>query len=96
MQRISNRTLDGLVVLGERTVGQSAERHENASHALRIHDERAHVLFGLRVGFEIGNVVTYPLLRRLVPPDLLARGVVGFAGEIAGRAVVEHAAIGRP
>ena len=96
VQRIVDGALDGLVVLREGTVGHRAERHEDAPHALRIHDERAHVLFWLGVGLEVGNVIAHPLLRGFVPPDLLACRIPRLAREIARGAVVQHAPICRP
>ena len=79
MQRIRNRALDGLVVLGEGPVGHRAQRNEDAADAFRIHDERAHVVLRLGVGLEVGNVIAHPLLGGFVPPDLLARRVPRLA-----------------
>ena len=62
MQRILDRALDRLVMLRERPVGQGAERSEESADAFGIHDERAHVIFGMRVGLEVGHVVADPLL----------------------------------
>jgi hypothetical protein len=70
MQRIFNGAFDGLVMFGERPVGKGRERRENAAHALGIHDERAHVILGVRIGLEVRDVVAHPLLRGFVPPDL--------------------------
>src|SRR5208282_264696 len=50
----------------------------------------------VRIDFEIRHVVAHPFLRVLVPPDLTARGIPGLAIDVAGRAIVKHAAIGGP
>ncbi len=47
MQRIGDRAFEGLVMFRERTVGHSGQRHEYPARALGVHDERAHVVFGL-------------------------------------------------
>ena len=96
VQRIGDRAFDRLVVFGKRPVRERGERREDAAHALRIHDERPHVIRRVRIGFEVGNVIADPLLLRLVPPDLSAVGIPGLAGRIARGAVVHHAAIRRP
>ena len=46
MQRVRDRALDWFVVFGERTVRHRAQGHKYASHALRIHNERSHVILG--------------------------------------------------
>ena len=46
MQWIRDRALDWFVVFGERTVRHRAQGHKYASHALRIHNERSHVILG--------------------------------------------------
>ena len=61
MQRIADRAFDRLVVLRERPVGESRERPEDAPDAFGIHDERAHVVLGMRVDLEVGHVVADPL-----------------------------------
>src|ERR1700694_2625659 len=96
MKRVVNRTLDRFVVFRERSIGKGSERPKNSPYALRIHDERAHVIFGLGIGLEGWHGVAHPFLRAFVPPDLLPRRIPGFAIEIAGRAVVQHPAVGRP
>src|SRR5208337_4069528 len=95
MQRVHQRTLKGLVVFREWSVVE-AERHEQTSDALGVHDERAHVIFGCGIDFEIRNVNARPALLGFVPPNLAARRIPGLALEIAGGAVIEDAAIRRP
>ncbi len=72
MQRIRDRAFDRLVEFGERPIGHGAERNEEPADAFGIHDEWTHVIFGRRIGFEIGNVVAHPLCFAFVPPDLPA------------------------
>ena len=83
-------------MLGERSIGDSPERHEQPPHPFRVHDKRPHVIFRFGVGLEIWNIIANPFLGRFVPPHLPARGVPGLALEVAGGSVVHHAAIGRP
>src|ERR1700674_456505 len=96
VKRVCDGALDGLVVLGERTIVEAAERDEDTSYAFGIHDERTQVIFGWRVGFEIGHIVADPGLFCLVPPDLAAGRIPGLAVHVAGGSVIEHAAIRRP
>ena len=44
MERIEDRALDRLVVLGKGPVGERRERPEDAADAFRVHDERTHVI----------------------------------------------------
>ena len=96
VQWILDRTLDRLVMFRERAVGYRPNGHEQTSHALRIHDERPHVVFGLRVRLEVGYIVADPFLCRFVPPNLLPRRIPGLSVEVARRAVVQHTAVSRP
>ena len=96
MQRIVNRALNRFVEFGERSIGKSCQRRKQSSYALRIHDERAHVIFRFGIDLEIGYVVANPFLLAFVPPDLFSRRIPGLAVHIARRAIVEHAAIRRP
>src|ERR1041384_5569618 len=93
MQRVLYRAFGGLVMLRKWTVIQWCEQ---PSDAFRIHDERAHVFLGCRIGFEIRHIVTAPALLRLIPPDLPTVSVPRFAGGIAGSPIVEYAPVGRP
>ena len=72
MQRILDGALDRLVVFRERPISNGADRDKQTSHTFRIHDKRAHVVFRLRVSLEVRHIVASPLLRRFVPPHLLA------------------------
>src|ERR1035438_4759994 len=96
MQRVHQRTFEGLVVFGERSIGHPSERYEQTPNALGNHDEWAHVIFGWGVRFEIGNVNAHPALLGFVPPNLASRGVPGLAIAIAGGAIIENAAIRWP
>ena len=96
MQEIRNRAFDGLIEFGEGTILHPTERHEQTSDAIGIHDERAHVIFGSGIHFEIGNVDAHPALLGFVPPNLAPRRIPGLAVEITGGAVIENAAIRRP
>ncbi len=58
---VGERRLERLVVLGERPLGHPAQGEE-ARHAFRVHDERAHAVGGRRVGLEVGHVGPAPLL----------------------------------
>ncbi len=55
VQRILHRTLDWLVVLGERPIGESPQRRKYPADAFRIHDERAHVVFRIESGLKSGT-----------------------------------------
>src|SRR5512132_2887832 len=83
-------------MLGEGPIGESGQRAKDSADAFRVHDEGAHVLLGVRVGLEIGDVVSYPELCGLIPPHLLPFGVPRFSRGVARRAVVQNAAICRP
>src|SRR5579863_3002182 len=83
-------------MLGEWAVGEDSDRSEQASDSFGVHDEGAQVVFGVRVGLEIGDVVTNPFSRGFVPPDLFAVRIPRLAFQVAGSAVIEDAAIGRP
>src|SRR5882762_4100496 len=78
------------------SVLHSSQRHEQTSDAFGVHDERAHVIFGSGIHFEIGNVVAHPALLSFVPPNLATRRIPGLAVDVARGAVVENAAIRRP
>src|ERR1700738_3300275 len=96
MERIFNRTFDRFVVFGERSIGKSPERPKDSPYALRIHDERTHVIFGLGIDLEVHPVVANPFLLLFVPPDLFSRWIPGLAVDVARCAIVEDAAIRRP
>ena len=96
MQWIRDRTLDRFVMLRERSIGKRGQGCEDAADAFGVHDEGAHVIRRLRIGFEIGDIVTDPFLLGFVPPDLPAFHIPRLARWIAGGAVVHHTAIGRP
>ena len=96
MQHILHRTFDGFVMFGEGSIGERGQRRKDPSNAFWIHDERAHVVLGIRVRFEIRHVVSLPKLCRLVPPNLLARRIVRLSRGIARSPVVQHPAIRRP
>src|SRR6267378_2887203 len=96
MQRVLHRTLKGLVVFGEGSVGEGAKRPEDSSDAFGIHDEGPHVFLGGRVCLEIWNVVSHPRLGGFTPPDLLPVGVPRLSIGITGCAVVKNATIRRP
>src|SRR5581483_829417 len=96
VKRIGDRAFDGLVVLGERSVGEDTDGNEQAAYTLGIHDEGAHVILGFGIGFEVGHIHASPLLVVIVPPDLPAGGIPGFAVQVAGGAVVHDTAVGRP
>ena len=61
-----------------------------------VHNERAHVILGRRIGLEVGNVVADPALLRFVPPDLARGRIPRFARDIAGSAIVENTAVHGP
>ena len=67
---VRERRLERLVVLGEGPFGHVPAREE-ARHALRIHDERAHAAGGILVDLEVRHVGAAP--GRAVPGDQLAR-----------------------
>src|SRR6202041_3328198 len=96
MQRILHRTLDRLVVLGERPVGKGGQRTENSADAFGIHNEWTHVILGIRIHLEVRNIVPNPKLRCFVPPNLLARRIPRLASWIARSAVIQDASIRRP
>src|SRR3984893_4675149 len=96
MQHVVHRAFYRLVEFGERSVGKRRERAKDSSYALRIHDERAHMIFRLGVDLEVGHVVANPFLLAFVPPDLFSRWIPGLAVHIARGAIVEDAAIRRP
>src|SRR5271166_2546825 len=96
MQWIRDWALHRLVMFRERTVIQSANWNEQPPHALGIHDEWPHVIFGIRVSLEIGNVNTRPGLLGFVPPYLAPRRIDRFASEVTRSAVVQHPAIHGP
>src|ERR1700676_4543995 len=93
---IVNRTLDRFIVFGERSIRKGPKRAKDSPYAFRIHDERAHVIFGLGIDLEVRYIISDPFLQAFVPPDLLARGIPGLAVRVARRAVIEHAPIRRP
>src|ERR1700719_1548224 len=96
MEKIVNRTFDRFVVLGERSIGKGRERRKDSTYALRVHDERAHVIFWLGIDLEVRHVVADPFLLFFVPPDLFSRWIPGLAVNVTRRAIVEDAAIRRP
>src|SRR5258707_10036780 len=89
-------TLDWFVVRRERTIRHRPKRHEQPAHALRIHDERTHVVFGIGISLEVRHVIAGPLAGGLIKPDLFAAGVPGLAFQVAGSAVVKYATVCRP
>src|SRR5579863_2626088 len=96
MQRILDRAFEGFVMLRERPIADRANGNKQTAHSFRVHDERTQMILGMRISFEVWNVVAHPLLSTLVPPDLPSRGIPGLAFEIARSPVVHHAAVGRP
>ena len=96
VQRIVAGTFNGFVEFWERAIGERAERGKNPADSLGVHDEGSHVILRIRIGLEIGNIVAGPFLGGFAPPDLAARSIPGLAVEVAGRAVVKHAAVCRP
>src|SRR6267378_2051548 len=96
MEWVVDRTFDRFVMFGERPIGKGGERPKDSSHALRIHDERTHVIFRLGIDLEVHHVVADPFLLLFVPPDLLSRWIPRLAVRVARRAVVKYAAIRRP
>src|SRR6267143_1869269 len=96
MKWICDRTLDWFVVLREWSVGECRQRAKDATDALRIHDKRPHVVPGIGVHLEIGNIISNPFLLRFIPPDLPAARIPGLAIHVAGCAVVKHAPVCRP
>src|SRR5216684_5697963 len=96
MEWIVNRTLSRFVMFGEGSIGKSGERPKDSSYALRIHDERTHVILGLGIDLEVHHVVADPFLLLFVPPNLLSRWIPRLAVHVAGRAIVKHAAVRRP
>src|SRR5258708_38101014 len=95
MKRVRDGAFGGLVVLGEGAIVEAAERDEDTSYTFGVHDERAQVIFGWRVGFEIGDVVADPGLLCFVPPDLAAGRNPGLAIQIARGAGVKYASLRR-
>src|SRR5258708_6431870 len=96
MQWICDRTLDRFVVLREWSIGESCQRTKYATDAFRIHDEGPHVILRIRVGLEIGDVISDPCLLRFIPPDLPPARIPGLACHVAGCTVVKHAPVRRP
>ncbi len=108
VQRVRDRRLGRFVVGGQRPVDQPG-RHVQPALAVALHDER--VVAGQRgrpagarrraivrrLGLlEVGHVVAGPLAGLGVPPDVgLALAPRPSLG-VGGRAVVEHASVGRP
>src|SRR6202023_605087 len=96
MEWIVNRTFDRFVVFRERSIGKGPERRKDSPYALRVHDERAHVIFWLGIDLEVHHVVADPFLLLFVPPDLFSRWIPGLAVNVGRRAIVNDAAIRRP
>src|SRR6202521_434365 len=96
MEWIVDRALGRFVVFGERSIGKGRERPKDSPYALRIHNERAHVIFGLGIDLEVHHIVANPFLLVFVPPDLFSGWIPGIASHIARRAIVEDPAIRRP
>src|SRR6202051_3667301 len=96
MDSIVYLVFDRFVVLGERSIGKGRERRKDSAYALRVHDERAHVIFWLGIDLEVDHVVADPFLLLFVPPDLFPRWIPGLAVNVTRRAIVEDAAIRRP
>src|SRR5688572_22815170 len=78
------------------TIGKRRERTKNAADAFRIHNKWSHVVFWVRIRFEIRNIVADPFLLRLAPPDLAPFDVPRFSVSVARGAVVHDASICRP
>jgi hypothetical protein len=89
----AQRRVERLVVLRERALGH-AGLGEEAGDAFRVHDERAHAAGGIFVGLEVRHVHAAPVLA--VPGQQRAARIERLAGHVARRAVVHHAAVGRP
>src|SRR5258707_7282553 len=83
-------------MLGKRTISHARQRDKEPANSFRVHDERAHVIFGVGIGLEIRNIIPRPLASGFIEPDLFAAGIPGLAVEIAGSTVIEHAAIHWP
>src|SRR3982074_2625087 len=96
MERIGDWAFERFIVFGERSVGKSSQRAEYSANALRIHDERAHVIPRGRICLEVGNVIAHPAVRGLVPPDLFAVGIPRLARKIARGAAIQNATVRRP
>ncbi len=96
MQRVGDRALRWFVVLRERTIRHGTEGHEQPAQALRVHDERAHVVLGIGISLEIRHVIAGPFACSFIEPNLLAAGVPGLAFQIAGSTIVEYAPVCRP
>src|SRR5262249_6428476 len=91
-----DRAFDRLVMLGEWPVSERRQRREDASDAFGIHDEGAHVILRRGVRFEVWDVDAEPLLLRLAPPDLPARGVPRLGPGLTRCAIVEYAPVRGP
>src|SRR5437763_6149 len=48
-------------MLGERTISHARQRDKEPAHSFRVHDERAHMIFGVGIGLEIRNIIPCPL-----------------------------------
>src|SRR5246127_2903442 len=93
-QRIgSERRLEGLVVLGEGSLGKLLAA-EKARHSFRVHDERSHAVRGIFIGLEVRDICAAPATA--IPGNELAVGVVGLTVRIAGGAVIQDAPIRWP
>ena len=73
---VAERSLERLVVLGERPLGHARARKESRD-AFGIHDERPHAAGRILVDLEIRHVRAAP--GAAVPADQLARRIVGLA-----------------
>src|SRR5215217_699528 len=96
MQWICDGTFNRFVVLRKWSISKGREWCKDTTDTLGIHDERTHVIRRFRIGFEIGDVVAYPFLLRVVPPNLTTLHVPRFARRITRSAVVHDTPVGGP
>jgi len=87
MNQIVRRAFDRLIKSGNGP-SANAQARKNSADALRIHDERAHVVAGFRIRLEVWHVVADPLLRRFIPPDLFPEHPT--VSQQVAHAVVQH------
>ena len=87
------RRLEGLVVHRQGTL-RHTRGSEEPGHAFWVHDEGHDQLIRLGVHAHVRHVVAAPLVPQPLDDDTV--GVPGLASQVAGGAVVDDAAVGRP